>query len=137
MRYFTALLLASTVAVSAGQSSAADMKNQMSTPHFHPSGKAASVELGHTVFNDHCALCHGLFGKGDGPRSAFFQNGVQFIPDLTVAGYTEGRDEQLLQHIREGLRRLPRPAYVMPQFKYILSEEEIQSSLLYVKKLRK
>jgi mono/diheme cytochrome c family protein len=42
-----------------------------------------------------------------------------------------------LESIREGLRRFPEPAYVMPQFKYILSEDEIQSVLLYVKTLPK
>jgi mono/diheme cytochrome c family protein len=46
-----------------------------------------------------------------------------------------GRDKELLGSIREGLRRLPEPAYVMPQFKYILSDEEIQSVLAYVKTL--
>jgi mono/diheme cytochrome c family protein len=52
-----------------------------------------------------------------------------------VADYLKGRDEQILESIRQGLSRLPEPAYVMPQFKYILSEEEIRSVLAYVKTL--
>ncbi len=54
---------------------------------------------------------------------------------MTLAAVMNGRDKELLGSIREGLRRLPEPAYVMPQFKYILSDEEIQSVLAYVKTL--
>lgn len=111
------------------------MWGNMATPHYKASGKPVSAARGEHVFVDHCALCHGLHGKGDGPRSAFFQPGVQYIADLTVAEVLKGRDEQLLESIREGLRRFPEPAYVMPQFKYILSEEEIRSALAYVKTL--
>jgi mono/diheme cytochrome c family protein len=63
--------------------------------------------------------------------------GQQYIADLSNADVVSNRDPQLLGSIREGLRRFPEPAYVMPQFKYILSEDEIQSVLLYVKTLPK
>lgn len=106
-----------------------------SGPHFAPTGKAPSVARGESVFINHCAICHGLHGRGDGPRSAFFQPGVQFIPDFAAPGYLAGRDPDLLQSIRNGLARLPEPAIVMPQFKYILSEEEIRSVLMYTKSL--
>lgn len=108
---------------------------KMAVPHYQPSGKPVSATRGESVFIDHCALCHGLHGKGDGPRSAFFQPGVQYIPDLTKAEFLRGRDAELLASIREGQRRLPEPAYVMPQFKYILSEEEIRSVFSYIKTL--
>lgn len=113
------------------------MSGEMPRPHYQPTGKPASAVRGEQVFVDHCALCHGMHGKGDGPRSAFFQQGVQYIPDLTLAEFLKGRDQQLMESIREGLRRLPEPAYVMPQFKYILSDEEIRSVLAYVKTLPK
>lgn len=113
----------------------ADKGEMMVKPHFKPSGMRVSAKRGEKIFGDHCALCHGLFGKGDGPRSAFFQPGVQYIADLSNADVTKGRDAQLLESIREGLSRLPEPAYVMPQFKYILSEDEIRSALAYVKTL--
>lgn len=140
-------LVAGMAAVMAGPSSAAemqkkpkvamqpDMSDRTVAPHFKATGKPVSAARGLQVFVDHCAVCHGLHGKGDGPRSAYFQPGVQFIPDLTLASYLKGRDEQLLESIRQGLRRLDEPAYVMPQFKYILSEEEIRSTLAYVKSL--
>ena len=147
MTYVHTLILIAgiSIGVSGSSSFAADMgsnssKRAMSSnaserivrPHYRPTGESVSVTWGEKVFNDHCALCHGLHGKGDGPRSAYFQPGVQFIPDLTIAGYLQGREAVLLESIREGLSRLPEPAYVMPQFKYILSDEEIQSVLAYV-----
>ncbi|MBZ0094217.1 MAG: c-type cytochrome [Sulfuricella sp.] len=113
----------------------ANMWGDTPTPHFKPTGKPVTAARGENVFVDHCAICHGLRGKGDGPRSAFFQPGVQYIPDLTLAAFLQGRDQQLLESIRQGLRRFPEPAYVMPQFKYILSDEEIRSALAYVKTL--
>lgn len=103
------------------------------TPHFKATGKPISAKRGEQIYNDHCALCHGLHGKGDGPRSAFFQAGQQYIADLTNPDFVNGRDQQLLKSIREGLQRFPEPSYVMPQFKYILSEEEIRSALAYIK----
>lgn len=141
------LLLAGMAIVSAGYGHAAEMKDAgqavtkasmrdaQAKPHFKATGAPVSVARGEAIFVDHCAICHGLHGKGDGPRSAFFQEGVQYIPDLTFEGSLKGRDQELLQSIKEGLRRLPEPAYVMPQFKYILSEEEIKSVLAYVKTL--
>ena len=103
------------------------------TPHHRPTGMAVNAARGESVFMDHCALCHGLRGKGDGPRSAFFVPGQQYIADLSNADFIIGHDEQFLMSIREGLRRFPEPSYIMPQFKYILSDEEIRSALAYVK----
>lgn len=144
---YLVLLLAGMAIVSAGYGHAAEMKDAgqvvtktsmrdaQAKPHFKATGAQVSAARGEAIFVNHCAICHGLHGKGDGPRSAFFQEGVQYIPDLTFEGSLKGRDQELLQSIKEGLRRLPEPAYVMPQFKYILSEEEIKSVLAYVKTL--
>ena len=146
MRTITALTIGSTIAmVFAGPLIAAEIKADQKanvqpnlwgdkpTPHFKATGKPISAKRGEQIYNDHCALCHGLHGKGDGPRSAFFQPGQQYIADLTNASFVNGRDEQLLNSIRQGLQRFPEPSYVMPQFKYILSEEEIRSALLFIK----
>lgn len=136
-RIIALALFVGMITACSGPIAVADMSNGMTKPHYKPTGLPASAERGATVFNDHCALCHGLFGKGDGPRSAFFRPGVQYIIDLSNADLTTGRDDQLRQSIREGVSRLPQPAYVMPQFKYILSDEEIESVFLYVKTLAK
>jgi mono/diheme cytochrome c family protein len=145
--FYIVSVLAGLATVFAGTASAAErkesasgamkvsMRDTVSTPHYKPTGKPVSAARGQAIFLDHCALCHGVHGQGDGPRSAFFMPGGQYIPDMTIAAVMSGRDKELLGSIREGLRRLPEPAYVMPQFKYILSEEEIQSVFAYVKTL--
>jgi mono/diheme cytochrome c family protein len=97
-------------------------------------GHGVSVARGHDVFIELCALCHGVKGKGDGPRSTYFHKD-QYIPDLTIEGFVEGRDAELLTHIREGLQRLDEPQLAMPQFKYILAEDDIKSVLAYIKTL--
>ncbi len=104
-------------------------------PRFKPSAQGVTVARGEKVYVEQCANCHGMQGKGDGPRSAYFNPDAQYFPDLTVAEYMKGRDKELLVSIREGLARLPEPAVIMPQFKYILSEDEIRSLLAYVKTL--
>ena len=142
----TLTVLASLFAALIGTASAAEMKDGtgdakkgmregVANPHHKATGKPATAARGEAIFMDHCALCHGVHGKGDGPRSAFFVPGGQYIPDMTLAAVVTGRDKELLVSIREGLRRLPEPSYVMPQFKYILSDEEIRSVLAYVKTL--
>ena len=140
-------LLAALVVAFAGPSLAADKKGEMkdgtkvslrsesAQPHFKPTGKPVSAARGEAIFLDHCALCHGIKGNGDGPRSAYFVSGGQYIPDMTVPQVLAGRDKELIENIREGLHRLPEPSYVMPAFKYILSDEEIRSVLAYVKSL--
>ncbi|MBL8587943.1 MAG: cytochrome c [Methylobacteriaceae bacterium] len=90
------------------------------------------VARGEKIYVEYCAVCHGLHGKGDGPRAAFFAD-IQYIPDLTVDGFLDDRDPELLDNIRQGLARYDEPAIVMPQFKYILGENDIRSALAYVK----
>ncbi len=96
--------------------------------------KGVSVDRGRRVFAAQCAGCHGAKGRGDGPRSAEFA-ADQYIPDLSTPGFVEGRDAEILASIRFGLRRLDEPLIVMPQFRYILAEDEMRSVLEYVKTL--
>ncbi len=93
-----------------------------------------SVARGQQVFVELCALCHGMKGKGDGPRSTYFPEN-QYIPDLTTPGFVEGRDAEILGNNSEGVHRMDEPFLIMPQFKYILAEDDIKSALAYVKTL--
>jgi mono/diheme cytochrome c family protein len=137
------LLFVTAVAVIAGavSTSVAKEKAKPATsaqakliePHFASRGKP-SAAYGEKVFVEYCAVCHGLHGQGDGPRTAFFSD-QQYIPDLTVDGFLDKRDNELLTAVREGLARYDKPAIVMPQFKYILGETEIRSVIAYVKTL--
>lgn len=103
-------------------------------PRFTPRDKP-SVAYGEKIFVEYCAVCHGLHGKGDGPRSAFFAED-QYIPDLTTEGFLAGRDQELKDNIRSGLARFDEPAIVMPQFKYILGTNEIEAVVSYIKTLK-
>lgn len=137
--------IAVVATIAAADSFAASQKNEpkakprsadqsvIAGPKFSSSAGVSSVK-GAQIFVEYCAVCHGMQGKGDGPRSAFFSD-TQYIPDLTVEGFVAGRDKEVLDGIREGLRRYDEPAIVMPQFKYILSENDIQSAYAYVKTL--
>lgn len=102
------------------------------TPQRFKAPEPISVKRGEKIFIEYCAVCHGMAGKGDGPRAAFFAD-TQYIPDLTADGFLEDRDEELLNGIREGLNRFDEPAIIMPQFKNILSENDIRSALTYIK----
>ncbi|MEO5338445.1 MAG: c-type cytochrome [Magnetospirillum sp. WYHS-4] len=111
-----------------------EMMREMADKARRPAAMGVSAARGELIFVELCALCHGIKGKGDGPRSAFFEE-TQFIPDLSDANVLAGREGEALENIRQGLRRLDDPLIVMPQFKYILSENEIQSAFAYVKTL--
>jgi len=43
--------------------------------------KTPFVEKGHKLFNQYCATCHGISGKGEGPVAAALKTGP---PDLTA-----------------------------------------------------
>ncbi len=43
--------------------------------------KTSFVEKGHKLFNQYCATCHGISGKGEGPVAAALKVGP---PDLTA-----------------------------------------------------
>lgn len=93
-----------------------------------------SAENGRLIYSENCAVCHGLFGRGDGPRVSSFGE-YQYIPDLSDGYVIEGRDEEIIEEISEGLNRLEPPAIIMPQFKYILARSDIESVLEYLKVL--
>ena len=89
---------------------------------------ADPVAAGKQVYLARCALCHGPEGKGDGPASAALNPKPRNHTDGT---YMNSRtDEQLLQVIRNGKGG-------MPAWKAVLSEQEIQSVLKYVRTLAK
>lgn len=119
----------------AAEASAVEKSVTTPGPRFEAASKISTAR-GEQVFVEYCAVCHGLHGKGDGPRSAFFSD-VQYIPDLTLEGFLTGRESEVLNGIREGLARFEEPAIVMPQFKYILSETDIRSAFMYVQTLSK
>ncbi len=98
-------------------------------------GLAVSAPLpqaGKTVYDRHCAACHGANGDGNGPASVWlfpkprdFNSGL-FKIQSTPAGSLPS-DEDLFQAITRGM-----PGSSMPSFTY-LSESERRESVAYVK----
>ena len=84
------------------------------------------LELGATLFQKHCARCHGPDGRGDGPGVYTLDVKPQNFHDAEhMATRT---DEDLLISIRHG-----RDMAAMPRWDSILSEEEIHAVLRYVR----
>ncbi len=73
-----------------------------------------SVQLGHRLYRAHCAVCHGLDGRGDGPAAASL---VPTPADLRRTARMA--DPLLFSRITDGL-----PGTAMPAFRDVLSEEE-------------
>ena len=89
--------------------------------------------LGSRIFAQHCAVCHGPDGRGNGPaapsmfpRPRDFSSG-KFKYKSTAAGEPP-TDEDLLRTIRDGL-----PASAMPYFAGLLSIEELNAVVEQVK----
>ena len=93
----------------------------------------AGAPLGARIFAQHCAVCHGPDGRGNGPaapsmfpRPRDFTSG-KFKYKSTAAGEPP-TDEDLLRTIRDGL-----PASAMPYFAGLLSTEELNAVVEQVK----
>lgn len=83
----------------------------------------SGASKGKRLYEEHCMVCHGSTGKGDGYRL--------FNPppaDLTSPASREKLDAALLRTIHEG-----RPNTAMGTWKYVLSDEEAGEVLAYVR----
>ena len=90
------------------------------------------VALGKGVYEERCAVCHGIEGKGDGPAQAFLYPKPR---DLTAGKFkirstpsgSLPTDEDLLKTITNGI-----PGTSMPSWKAI-SEKERRALVQYIK----
>lgn len=80
----------------------------------------ALAGAGQELFETNCAVCHGVDGTAILPNAPHFAKGERM----------EKTDAQLLASISEGLN-------VMPPWKSVLNEAEIQEILTYVRSLAK
>jgi mono/diheme cytochrome c family protein len=92
-----------------------------------------AAPLGVRVFAQHCAVCHGPDGRGNGPaapsmfpRPRDFSSG-KFKYKSTAAG-DPPTEEDLLRTVRDGL-----PASAMPYFAGLLSTEELSAVVEQIK----
>lgn len=82
---------------------------------------------GAKLYKQHCTLCHGPGGKGDGPVGASLQPPPM---DLTSADVRGDSDEELLGIIANG-----KQGTAMPPWKGTLSEKQMQDVLAYIRSL--
>lgn len=102
-----------------------------------PSGGAAAtsatVSDGKTIYEAHCANCHGVAGKGDGPASSLLTVRPR---DFTVGRYklrsTESgsvpTDDDLVRTIKTGMH-----GSAMPEWSLFLNDAQVQAVAAYVK----
>ncbi len=99
----------------------------LDTPVFRHSADPAVVALGRKVYYEHCSVCHGERGKGDGPGAA----GLNPPPaDLTAEHFFHHSDHRLLEWVTHGI-----PGSAMPAFRDRLTLEERQAVISFIRQL--
>ena len=81
---------------------------------------------GKSLFEQHCVLCHGPRGKGDGLEIA----GAE-VADLSSAATQRRLNVDLIKTIHDG-----RPSKVMPSWKLRLSDKQVHDVLAYIRTLK-
>lgn len=85
---------------------------------------AEVVGRGEELFQQHCAVCHGPEGRGDGPQASELPR----APDDLRIHVPMHSDRQLFGFIRDGI-----PQAGMPAFEGMLTEEDTWSVLHYLR----
>lgn len=85
-----------------------------------PGAEAADVFGGQTVYETHCASCHGTDGVPLVPGT----------PDFAMGEGLEKPDFQLVQAVRAG-------SNLMPGYNRIISDQEILDAIAYIRTLRR
>jgi mono/diheme cytochrome c family protein len=92
------------------------------------SATAENIAAGKKTFGDYCVACHGLDGQNTGVP--FAENMSPAVPSLAAQSVQSYSDGQLKWVIENGIA----PSG-MPSSKGILSEEEIWSTVLFIRHL--
>lgn len=86
--------------------------------------EAESVAVGAALFQQHCVLCHGFTGRGDGPGAAGL---VPPPADLTAAHTSDHTMGDMFWWVGHGM-----PPSAMPAFESILNEKDRWEIINYV-----
>ena len=90
-------------------------------------GDAASVATGKTLYGTHCKSCHGIKGKGDGPKAAQFDTECG---DFSTAAFQAQTDGALFYKTFEGRKD-------MPSFKIKIADaNDIWAVINYIRTLK-
>ena len=82
---------------------------------------------GKAIFEERCASCHGMKGRGDGPRAPFLSPRPA---SLISAGTSIKSDQELLDVITNG-----KPRTAMPAWKDLLNEQQRLDVVAYIRTL--
>jgi copper transport protein len=103
------------------QTASADLQNPVPM-------SAASVAAGQALYQNHCAVCHGINARGDGPMAASLNPKPA---DLHASHVDLHSDGDMYSWIKNGY-----PDSAMPGFGAKLSDEQIWQLVNYVRSLR-
>ena len=92
-----------------------------------------TVREGETIFQMRCFVCHGREGKGNGPASTGLGATVRDLTDPSWQDSTS--DETIGSVIRNGAQAVGGSVAMVPN--HDLSDAQVQSLVLYIRRLRK
>ncbi len=91
---------------------------------------AADASKGKVIYNNICASCHGMGGKGDGVAAAALNPKPR---DLSSADYVSGlSDEHLIKVISKGGPSVGK-SFLMPPWEGTLTSEDITNVVEYIR----
>jgi mono/diheme cytochrome c family protein len=105
-------------------------------PFLVKDGKAAQIAQGHALYGVHCASCHGKNLEGQPNWKTPLPSGRLPAPPHDKTGHTwHHTDDALIGITKLGLKPFAGDNYEsdMPAFGAILSDEEIEAILAYIK----
>ncbi|MGH7533959.1 MAG: c-type cytochrome [Gemmatimonadales bacterium] len=93
---------------------------------------ATRAPQGRPLYEAHCAVCHGLTGKGDGPGARVIRQPMRDFSD--PAAMQAVGDPFLFDMIRKGSSQFGR-SNAMPAWGMKLSDEEIRAVMAHIRSL--
>ena len=97
-----------------------------------PEPLSVSTTRGGLLYEMHCAVCHGLSGKGDGPGARVIR---QPMRDFTnPSAMREVNDRFLFEIVKKGSSQFGR-SNAMPSWGMKLSDEEIRDVVAHIRSL--
>lgn len=96
----------------------------------------STLALGKTVYEQSCAECHGIDGEGQFPDDPMQpdETGRIGAPPHNGDGHTWHHDDGLIvDYVINGGRGNPSDFYPMPGFADVLSDDEIEAVVAYIK----
>jgi len=87
-----------------------------------------SIERGRELFSEHCAVCHGPGGRGDGPAAAALSKTPEDLTRIAPPPYfPDGVVAYRIANGKEG----------MPAWKGVLGDEDIWTLIVFIRSLRR